>query len=362
MVAKPVLTRIWADGALPADVVDPDVDDPGKFDEGWESEIPPYQYFNYLHKLFTQGLAHINERGVAEWDADTQYPANISYATSPVDGLIYRAKTTNTGNEPSASPTHWDVYPPAQATASEAVQGLIEIASSGEVTALSDNTRAVTPAGLSALTPTTSRLGLIELATQTEVNNGADSVRAVTPATLAGRTATQTRAGLIEIASSSEVVAGGDNDRAVSPAGLAALTSTTGRRGLIETATVGEAAAGTDDQRAVTPEGVAAAIAALSPGGDESISSQEIVFSGGARLKYGINSSGAVQRSFNFPSPFPTACYFAGIIPYNTGGANSSTYENVQSFTRFGMTVDCATVTGGGSKSGVSGIWFAIGV
>jgi len=105
---------------------------------------------------------------------------------------------TNTGDE-------------VQAT--ETVAGILEIATSGEVNTGTDNTRAVTPAGLEAWTgstnitsvgtittgtwqgtaidPTylpsasTTVQGIIEIATQTEVNTGTDNTRTVTPLTLA---------------------------------------------------------------------------------------------------------------------------------------------------------------------------------
>ncbi|MDZ7926153.1 MAG: DUF2793 domain-containing protein [Agrobacterium sp.] len=62
--------------------------------------------------------------------------------------------------------------------------------------------------------------GIIELATTAEVQTGTDVSRAVTPAGLSSRTATETRTGLIEIATSAEVAAGADTTRAVSPARL----------------------------------------------------------------------------------------------------------------------------------------------
>jgi len=264
MVDKPVLTRIWADGAAPADVVDPDVTTPGKFDLGWESEIPPYEHFNFLQNLFTKGFAHINERGVVEWDPDTNYSANISYVTSPVDGLIYRAKTDNSGNEPSASPTQWGVYPPPTPSATVSIEGLVELATNSETQAGSDTSRAVTPSGLASLTATTSRRGLSEIATQTEVNTGTDTTRYVTPDTLNGKTATTSRRGVVELATDAETQAGSDGSRAVTPNSLASLTATESRRGLIEIASSSEVAAGSTDTRAVTPQGLLARTATSS--------------------------------------------------------------------------------------------------
>lgn len=95
---KPDLRRIWAEGAPPANIVDPDVQEPGKFNSGWEAEVPPFEYFNFLQQLFTQGLAHINERGVAVWDTDTTYP--IGAVVTGSDANRYIATSEQDGNDP----------------------------------------------------------------------------------------------------------------------------------------------------------------------------------------------------------------------------------------------------------------------
>ncbi len=71
---KPDLTRIWANSAPPANVVDPDTTTPGKVSSGWLAEVPPFEHFNFLQKWFTQGLAHANEQGIMTWDTNTTYP------------------------------------------------------------------------------------------------------------------------------------------------------------------------------------------------------------------------------------------------------------------------------------------------
>jgi hypothetical protein len=68
--------------------------------------------------------------------------------------------------------------------ATDAVTGVVELATSAETIAGTDAARAVTPAGLASLTATTSRRGLVELATDAEVDAGTDAERAVTPAAL----------------------------------------------------------------------------------------------------------------------------------------------------------------------------------
>lgn len=67
------------------------------------------------------------------------------------------------------------------ADADESTKGKIEIATSSEVQTGTDNTRAVTPAGLQACTATATRAGVVELATTAEADTGTDSARATTP-------------------------------------------------------------------------------------------------------------------------------------------------------------------------------------
>lgn len=95
---KPDLTRVWANGAPPANVVDPDTTTPGKVNAGWQAEVPPFEHFNFLQKWFTQGLAHFNEEGVGVWDTDTTYP--IYGLAKGSDGEIYQSVLEQSGNDP----------------------------------------------------------------------------------------------------------------------------------------------------------------------------------------------------------------------------------------------------------------------
>ena len=81
-------------------------------------------------------------------------------------------------------------YPaPTVVEATESRAGKVELATIAEVTAGTDTTKAVTPAGVMAVledyTPsaaTTTKAGIVELATVTEAKDGTDTSRAVTPA------------------------------------------------------------------------------------------------------------------------------------------------------------------------------------
>lgn len=72
--------------------------------------------------------------------------------------------------------------------ATDAVRGIVELATSAEVIAGADTVRAVTPAGLASLTATDARRGLVELATTAEARAGTATTLAVTPAGLRAAT------------------------------------------------------------------------------------------------------------------------------------------------------------------------------
>lgn len=155
----------------------------------------------------------------------------------------------------------WTALYTSATAATESIPGIIEIATTAEVATGTDNTKAVSPAGLTSRAATTSLAGIVELATSAETQAGSDSVRAVTPAGLAATTSTETRAGVIELATTAEAQAGSDAVRAITPASLAAVTATETRAGVIELATTAEAQALADTSRAITPATLAAVTA-----------------------------------------------------------------------------------------------------
>ena len=105
MTTKPDLTRTWASGAPGGNIEDPDVTVPGKFAAGWTAEIPPFENFNFLQQLFTQGLAHNNEQGINSWDTDTVYPVGALVKGS--DGIVYKALISQNGNDPITPSANW---------------------------------------------------------------------------------------------------------------------------------------------------------------------------------------------------------------------------------------------------------------
>lgn len=164
--------------------------------------------------------------------------------------------------------------------------GVVRLATTAEATAGTDDTIAVTPAGLEAATAgftgnppsaTTTAQGVVELATTTEASAGTDNVRAVTPAGVAAAItalgvatpdATTSVKGKVQLATGAEAIAGSDAVKAITPAtaksAIDARVASTSAKGLVQLATTTEATTGTDNTKAVTPAGVAAVAAGLS--------------------------------------------------------------------------------------------------
>ena len=100
---KPTGTEnIWASAGLSIDPTSV------KINQGWVVETPPYQFENFQRKKEGEFIQHVNQRGVPEWDAVTEY--GIGSLTIASDNQLYQSMTTgNSGNDPIAAPTHWVV-------------------------------------------------------------------------------------------------------------------------------------------------------------------------------------------------------------------------------------------------------------
>lgn len=77
-----------------------------KISEGWLTEIPYREHFNFLENRRDTAIAHINQRGIPQWDALTEYIENKSY-TQGSNGTIYRCVNSNRGKDPSTHPEYW---------------------------------------------------------------------------------------------------------------------------------------------------------------------------------------------------------------------------------------------------------------
>lgn len=84
-----ISSKIWAalgDVETPTDA---------KMETGWVAEVPKAQVENWIQNRQDAFNAHVNERGIAEWDATTDYIANKSYVQGS-NGNIYKS-VQNTG-------------------------------------------------------------------------------------------------------------------------------------------------------------------------------------------------------------------------------------------------------------------------
>lgn len=108
-IQKPLgINKIWAAGG---DILAPS---DSKIATGWQVEIPPRQYFNYIDNKQDQFNAHVNQHGIPVWDSVTEY----RYSTDGVkslcmgtNGSVYRAKQTNINQNPVSDllNTYWEI-------------------------------------------------------------------------------------------------------------------------------------------------------------------------------------------------------------------------------------------------------------
>lgn len=106
--------------------------------------------------------------------------------------------------------------------ASSTVAGLIELADTTEVQAMTASDRAVTPANMASVA-----------ATNADVSNGTSTTRFVTAASLVSRIASATVVGLVRLATNAEAQAGSLSTVAVTPANLGSIIGVSTPRGVV---------------------------------------------------------------------------------------------------------------------------------
>lgn len=102
------VNKIWASAG---DVLAPS---DSKIATGWQVEIPPRQFFNYIDNKQDAAIAHINQHGIPVWDNVTEYQYSLSGTKSICmgsDGTIYRAKQVSVNQNPvtDTSDTYWEI-------------------------------------------------------------------------------------------------------------------------------------------------------------------------------------------------------------------------------------------------------------
>lgn len=117
-MAKPDISDAWASGGS--------VTDPGSVKTllGWIAEIPTFQVFNWILNRIDTYLQHINERGIAEWDAATTYQAGGLAIAS--DGNTYRLPSGTSLNENPTAGSPWVIYKSGEANDWESGQVILE--------------------------------------------------------------------------------------------------------------------------------------------------------------------------------------------------------------------------------------------
>ena len=93
VITKPDISKIWAESG--ATIAPPDA----KIASGWGYEMMPFEWENWLQNRNDMMLSHINQRGISEWDAITNYYSNKSYVTGS-NGLVYVALLDSTNVNP----------------------------------------------------------------------------------------------------------------------------------------------------------------------------------------------------------------------------------------------------------------------
>ena len=144
LITKPDMEFIWASGGA---IVEPsDV----KKQTGWTPEVPPHQWENWIQNRQDNYLAHINQRGIPQWDGNTEYEAGgLSYVQG-TNGVVYKSVAASgpatTVQDPTTDVTniYWEVAFASTTQASETVQGIVELATTSEAQTGTDDVRAMT--------------------------------------------------------------------------------------------------------------------------------------------------------------------------------------------------------------------------
>lgn len=75
-----------------------------KVEQGWVIEKPLNETMNWLQNRQDRMLQYLNQRGIPEWDINTEYPVNSFVARS---GTIYQAISQNQDADPTLKPEIW---------------------------------------------------------------------------------------------------------------------------------------------------------------------------------------------------------------------------------------------------------------
>lgn len=102
----PDLSLLWASAG---DILQPS---DSKIQQGWQAEIPPRQWFNWLDNRQDEAITHIVQKGISVWNDKITYYSNTSGTRAYVqgsDGEIYKGVTTSLNQDPvlDTTGTYW---------------------------------------------------------------------------------------------------------------------------------------------------------------------------------------------------------------------------------------------------------------
>lgn len=92
-IIKKNMTEIWASAG---DVQAPD---PVKIRAGWIVEAVPRQWWNWFENRQDNNIAYMLQKGIPEWDAETEYQTNKSYVQR--NNIVYKATAVSTNKDPA---------------------------------------------------------------------------------------------------------------------------------------------------------------------------------------------------------------------------------------------------------------------
>lgn len=142
----PDFSLIWSSAG---DILQPP---DAKIQQGWLSEVPPRQWFNWLDNRQDEAIAHIAQHGIAVWSDVLEYQAGKSYVQGS-DGIVYKAITTNTNVNPVGNVGDWQ-------SAFLAADQAVQVATAAQSRAMTANNVYLSPLQLSnAFTGTNQSLG-----------------------------------------------------------------------------------------------------------------------------------------------------------------------------------------------------------
>lgn len=98
-IIKPDVNTIWASGGA---IVEPS---DTKKQTGWTAEVPPHQWENWIQNRQDQFIAHVNQRGIPEWDGLTEYEAAGRSYVQGSDGVVYKSVAASGPSTVAQNPT-----------------------------------------------------------------------------------------------------------------------------------------------------------------------------------------------------------------------------------------------------------------